>query len=179
VEEIASVYARSLFEVAQEQDKLDTIHEQLGQIADELAENRELQVFFFSPYFSSAEKKEGITKVVEGADEHFVRFLELLAERNRLPAVFRMRRSFDRLWAREQRVLAVTVTSAIELDQETVDNIGKQIEGQTDQTVKLEARVDPEILGGMVLRVGNMVLDASVRNRLEKLRQNVASGAGI
>jgi F-type H+-transporting ATPase subunit delta len=179
MEEIATVYAQSLFEVAREHDSLDRIHEELGQFADTVAENHDLQTFFFSPYFSTQEKKDAVSDALEGADEHFVRFLELLAERNRLPAVFRMRRSFDRLWAREQRVLAVTVTSAIELDQDTVDNIGKQIEGQTDQTVKLEARVDPEILGGMVLRVGNMVLDASVRNRLEKLRQNVASGAGV
>ena len=60
MEEIARVYAEALFEVAKEKDKLDEIHEQLGQFADAIDENRDLQVFFFSPYFSSAEKREGI-----------------------------------------------------------------------------------------------------------------------
>jgi F-type H+-transporting ATPase subunit delta len=174
MEEIARVYAQSLFEVAKDHDILDTVHDQLDQFADAVAENRELQVFFFSPYFSSQEKKEGISKVVEGADERFVRFLELLAERHRLPVIFRIRRVFDSLWARERRLLAVSVTSAVELDEETVRGIGRQIEQQTGQTVELTSTVDPDVLGGLVLRVGNVVADASVRNRLERLRKQVA-----
>ena len=68
MEEIAAVYARSLFEVAQEQDKLDDVREQLGEFADALDDDRELQVFFFSPYFSTQEKKDGLDKAVTGAD---------------------------------------------------------------------------------------------------------------
>ena len=177
MEEIATVYSRALFEVAQEHDNLDDIHEQLQQFADELDGSRELKVFFFSPYFSSQEKKEGIGKVLDGADEHFVRFLELLAERHRMPAVFRIRRNFDKLWAEENRVLEVSVTSAVELDRDVVKTIEKRIEEQTGRTVELEVKVDPDVLGGLVLRVGNMVMDASVRNRLERLRKQVAKAA--
>src|SRR5918911_1200912 len=116
MEEIAEVYARSLFEVAMEQDQLDEIHEELDQFADVLSEDRHLQLFFFSPYFSSEEKKDGVAKVIEGGNEFFVRFLELLAEKHRLPVLFRIRREFDALWAKEQRLLEVSVTSAVELD---------------------------------------------------------------
>jgi F-type H+-transporting ATPase subunit delta len=174
VEEIAQVYARSLFEVAQEHDKLDRIHEELGEFADELSENRELQVFFFSPYFSSQEKTEGIGKVVDGADEHFQRFLELLAERHRLPVLMRIRREFDRMWAEENKLLPVTITSAVELDEKMAKDIGKRIEEQTGQTVELTTKVDPDVLGGLVMQVGNMVMDATVRARLERLRKQVA-----
>jgi len=177
VEEIAEVYARSLFEVAQEHDQLDEIHDELGEFADVLAENRELQVFFFSPYFSSEEKKDGVAKVIEGGNEYFVRFLELLAEKHRLPVLFRIRREYDALWARERRLLEVAITSAVELDDETVKGIGKKIEEQTGQRVELTARVDPDVIGGLVIRVGNMVLDASVQGRLERLRRQVASAA--
>jgi F-type H+-transporting ATPase subunit delta len=177
VEEIASVYARSLFEVAKENDKLDEIKEQLGQFADELDESRELQVFFFSPYFSSAEKKEGISKVISGGDEHFVRFLELLAERHRMPVAFRIRREFDRLWAAENKQLPVTITSAVELDKDTVKDLGKKIEEQTGQTIDLTANVDPDLIGGLRMQVGNMVYDATIRGRLEKLRREVARAA--
>src|SRR5207245_6866982 len=109
VQEIAEVYARSLFEVAREQDVLDDVHDQLGEFADVLGESRELQVFFFAPYFSSQEKKEGIAKVVDGGDERFVRFLELLAERHRMPVLFRIRKAFDDLWAEENKLLPVTI----------------------------------------------------------------------
>jgi ATP synthase F1 delta subunit len=177
VEEIAEVYARSIFEVAMEHDQLDEIHEQIGEFADVLSENRALQVFFFSPYFSSEEKKDGVAKVIDGGNEYFVRFLELLAEKHRLPVLFRIRREFDALWAREQRLLEVAITSAVELDEETVTGIGKKIEEQTGQRVELTAQVDPDVIGGLVIRVGNMVLDASVRNRLERLRRQVARAA--
>jgi len=177
MQEIADVYARSLFEVAQEQDALDEVHEQLGQFADELSESHDLQVFFFSPYFSAQEKKDGIEKVLEDADENLVRFLELLAERHRLPALFRIRRVFDGMWAEEQNLLTVTVTSAVELDDDTTKSIGDRIEEETGRTVELSSRVDPDVLGGLVIQVGNMILDRSVRSRLERLRREVARTA--
>ena len=177
MEEIADVYSRALFEVAKEHDVLDRIHDELGQFADALAENRDLQVFFFSPYFSSQEKKEGIGKLIEAADEHFVNFLELLAERHRMPVIFRVRKSFDDLWAEENKLLPVSVKSAVELDESLVKGIGERIQEQTGHKVDLSSEVDPDVLGGLVLQVGNMVLDASVRGRLERLRKQVARAA--
>jgi F-type H+-transporting ATPase subunit delta len=177
MEEIAKVYARALFEVAQEHDALDEIHEQLRVFCDALSESRELQVFFFSPYFSSQEKKEGISKLIEGGNEHFVRFLELLAERHRMPVIFRIRRAFESLWAEEKKLLPVTVTSAVEIDEKLLKEIGKRIEEETGRKVELSSTVDPDVLGGLVLRVGNLVLDASVRARLERLRKQVVKAA--
>jgi ATP synthase F1 delta subunit len=177
MEEIAEVYARSLFQVAKEHDQLDEIHDELGQFADVLAEDRRLQVYFFSPYFSSDEKKDGVTKVIEGGNEYFVRFLELLAEKHRLPVLFRIRREFDVMWAKEKRLLEVSVTTAVDLDEETVNGIGKKIEEQTGQRVELTSSVDPDLIGGIVIRVGNKVLDASIRNKLERFRRSVASAA--
>lgn len=177
MQQIADVYARSLFEVGQENDKLDELHEQLGTFADGLSDSRDMQVFFFSPFFSSQEKKDGIDKVLDGADEHFVRFLELLAERHRLPAIFRVRQRFEELWAEEQNLLPVQITSAIELDEKVTKQIGETIEEQTGRTVELSSSVDPDVLGGLVIRVGNMILDSSVRARLDRLRKDVARAA--
>ena len=175
MEELARVYAEALFEAAKEKGKLEEIHEQLDQFADALAENREMQLFFFSPYFSSTEKKDGLKKALTGAEPELVNFLELLAEKHRTPVLFRIRRQFDALWAKENKRLGVTVTSAVELDPKVVESLGEQIEKQTGQTVELESRVDDGIIGGIVLQVGNMVLDASVKHRLEKLRKSVAA----
>jgi F-type H+-transporting ATPase subunit delta len=177
MEEIAEVYSRSLFEVAKEHDSLDEIHDELGEFADALNDNRELQVFFFSPYFSSTEKQEGVAKVVTGGNEHFMRFLELLAERHRLPVIFRIRREFDALWAKENRLLPVEIKSAVELDDDTVKSIAKRIEEETGQKIELTKKVDPDVVAGLVIQVGNRVLDASVRARLEQLRKTVAKAA--
>ena len=177
MQEIAEVYARSLFEVAKENDVLDDIHEQLDEFADALDESRELQVFFFSPYFSSEEKKDAISKLVEDADDRFVRFLELLAERHRMPVLFRIRRELDALWAEENRLLPVTITSAVELDKDTVRRVQEEIENQTGRRTELTTTVDPDVLGGLSMRVGNMVMDATVRARLDRLRREVATAA--
>ena len=174
MEEIAEVYARALFEVAQDQDKLDEIHEQLGAFADAIGENRDMARFFFSPYFSTQEKKEALHKTVQGADDAVMNFLEALLERHRMPVIFRIRARFDQMWEEENKLLPVEVTSAVELDKGTVEEIGERIGKQVDRKVELSSRVDPEILGGVVLRVGNFILDASIRHRLEELRKQVA-----
>jgi F-type H+-transporting ATPase subunit delta len=177
MEEIAEVYARALFEVAKEKDALDRVHDELGQFVDALEKERNLQVFLFSPYFSSEEKKEGVRRIVSDADERFLNFLELLAERHRMPVIFRVRRTFDSMWAEENRLLPVIVTSAVELDESLVQSIGDRIAEQTGRQVDLSSNVDPDVLGGLMVRVGNMVLDATIRNRLEQLRKQVAKAA--
>jgi len=177
MEELARVYGRALFEVAEEQDKVQELREQLGQFADALEGNRELRLFFFSPYFSTAEKQQALAGLLEGADEAFVEFLKLLIENHRMPVVFRVRREYERLWAEANRVLPVQVTSAIALDEATTSSIGASIGQSTSRKVTLTTRVDPDILGGIVVRVGNSILDASIRSRLEQLRKQVASAA--
>jgi F-type H+-transporting ATPase subunit delta len=177
MEELAQVYARSLFEIAREQGKLDELREQVGQFADALAEHRELAVFFFSPYFSTEEKQQGLGRVLEGAEPIFLNFLGLLIENHRMPIIYRVRYEYEHLWDEENRTLPVQITSAIALDEETTESLGRTIGERAGRKVTLAARVDPDILGGIVVRVGNSILDASIRNRLEQLRKQVAQGA--
>jgi F-type H+-transporting ATPase subunit delta len=177
MEEIAQVYSRSLFEVAMEHGSLDRIKDELDAFADALAENRELSVFFFSPYFSTQEKEDGLRRTVVDADPTLVNFLQVLIENHRLPVIHRIRRQFDVLWDHENRRLPVEVTSAVELDRSVIEALEARIREQTGQTVELQSIVNPDILGGIVLRVGNSILDASVRHRLEQLRKEVAKAA--
>jgi ATP synthase F1 delta subunit len=174
VERIAQVYARALFEAARERGVLELVHEQLGAFADALSASRDLAIFLFSPYFSVEEKKEGLHRAIVDADETFMNFLEALLERHRMPVIFAIRARFEQLWDEEMSLLPVEVTSAVGLPDKTVDSIGERIGEQTGRRVELSSRVDPDILGGIVLRVGNFVLDASIRNQLNQLRRQVA-----
>ena len=177
MQEAARVYAEALFDVAKDKGKLDAVRDELAQFADAVDGNRELQVFLFSPYFSSAEKVAGLKRAVSDADAELLNFLELLIEKQRMPEIFRIRRQLDELWKQENRRIDVTVTSAVTLEPSVVEKVGEEIERQTGQKVELSSRVDAEILGGIVLQVGNKVLDASIRSRLEKLRKSVAQAA--
>jgi ATP synthase F1 delta subunit len=173
----ARVYAEALFEVGRDKGKLDTLQQELGEFTDAVDRTRELQVFFFSPYLSSEEKKDGIERAVTDAEPELINFLELLVDKHRMPEIFRIRRELDELWKHENRRIDVTVTSAVELDSAVVEKIGQEVERQTGEEVDLSSAVDSDILGGIVLQVGNMVLDASIRSRLEKLRKSVATAA--
>ena len=177
MEEIAQVYARSLFEVAKEQGKLDEVREQIGQFADALDGSQELSVFFFSPYFSTPEKKDGLGRMLDGGDPIVVNTLELLVENGRMPVIHRLRRELDQLWEDENKLLPVQITSAIELDEATVNRILDELTRQTGRRIEPSTKVDPDIVGGIVLQVGNSILDASIRARLERLRKQVATAA--
>jgi F-type H+-transporting ATPase subunit delta len=174
MEELATVYARSLFDVARDHGKLDVIAGQLAAFTDALADSEELRVFLYSPYFSTSEIEAGLGKLLTGPDELFSNFLALLVEKRRMPALPLIRLRFEALLDQANNVLPVAVTSAIALDDQDVKGIGERIAQQTGQRVELTSNVDPDILGGIVLRVGNSILDASIRNRLEQLRKEVA-----
>jgi ATP synthase F1 delta subunit len=174
VEKIAQVYARSLFEVANEHDKLDLIKEQLGEFADALEQNRDLAMFFLSPYFSTEDKQSGLERALVDADPTLVNFLELLIENHRMPVIYRARRHYEALWDRQHRLLPVEVTSAVVLDPAVTEELGRRIREQTGENVELTSTVNPDILGGIVLRVGNSILDASIKNSLQQLRREVA-----
>jgi F-type H+-transporting ATPase subunit delta len=174
VEELARVYAEALFEAARKQGKIDLIREQLGTLVQAIEASRELTLFFFSPLFSTREKKEGLERMLSGADEHFVNFLKVLIDNHRMPVIFRIRRQYEDLWREENKLLPVEVTSAVELDESVAQEIRQRVEQQTGRRVELTRRVDEGILGGLVVRVSNMILDASIRNQLERLRRQVA-----
>jgi len=174
MEQIAQVYARSLFEVAIEKGTVETLRQQLAEFADVLEGNHDVAVYFFSPYFSTDEKKSGLKRMVSGAEPELMNFLEALIEHHRMPAIFRIRHQFQALCDKANHLLPVQITSAVPLDEETVSRVGRRIGEQTGNEIQLSSTVDPEILGGIVLRVGNFILDASIRNRLNQLRRQVA-----
>ncbi|HMS61132.1 MAG TPA: ATP synthase F1 subunit delta [Solirubrobacteraceae bacterium] len=173
MEEIAQVYARSLFQVAREQDKLDVVRDELGQVSETLEKNHDMRLFFFSPYFSTEEKREGLRSTIQGADPVTMNLLDVLVENHRLPVVPRIRREYERLWRDANDLLPVTVTSAVELDDAVVARIGEEIGRQTGRKVELTRTVDPSIVGGFIVRVGNSILDSSIKNRLENLRKQI------
>ena len=120
MEEIAVVYARSLFEAALDADKLDVVREQLGAVRRRARRRPRAAGVLLLALLLDEEKKDGLHRAVDGAEPMFMNFLELLLENHRMPAIFRIRRNYDRLWEAHNRLLPVEVTSAVELDEETV-----------------------------------------------------------
>ena len=175
MDQISRVYGRSLFEVAQERDVVSEVREQLGQIVAALQENRELQLFLALPQFSSAEKRDGLRRAIDGADPIVANLLDVMVENQRLTLLPEVAVEFNARYDDLHKVLPVRISTAVALDEETTARIGRQVGEGTGREVQLTTEVDPDLIGGIVLRVGNQILDASIRQRLENLRRQVAT----
>ncbi len=174
----ARVYAEALFEVGRDKGKLDALQQQLAPVRRRRRRRSRAAGLLLQPLPLLGGEAGGDSKrAITGAEPELINFLELLVDKHRMTEIFRIRREFEELWKQENRRIDVTVTSAVELDPAVVEKIGQEVERQTGEEVDLSSAVDDEILGGIVLQVGNMVLDASIRSRLEKLRKSVATAA--
>ncbi len=135
--------------------------------------NEELQDLLSNPEADSRLKADVLADVAKGADELVVNFVRLLAEKGRAAELGEIADELDTLVAREERILDVELTTAHELSDDEFKSILDQIESASGRKVQAERKVDPDLIGGIVLQAGSMRLDASVRGRLERLRQDL------
>ena len=151
------------------------MHEQLQQLRDAFANAPELRALLENPEMESHVKADVLAQVAEGADELVVNFLRLIAEKGRAAELGEIVDELDVLVAREKRILDVELTTATQLSDDEFDRILGQIESASGRKVQAERKVDPDLIGGIVLQAGSMRLDASVRGRLERLRHDLAN----
>jgi F-type H+-transporting ATPase subunit delta len=161
-------------EAAQDQAKLDEVHSELQQLRAAFAEAPDLAGLLENPEIESRVKAEVLTDVAKGSDEIVVNFLRLIAEKGRTAELADIVDELDALVAAEERILDVELTTATELSDEEFARILEQIESSSGRKVQAERKVDAALIGGIVLQAGSMRLDASVRGRLERLRQDLA-----
>lgn len=167
------IYARALFEAAQDQGKLETVHEELRQLRETIAGSAELRELLENPEADSRLKADVLADVAAGADELVVNFVRLLAEKGRAAELGGTADELDALVAKEERILDVELTTAHTLSDDEFERILEQIESASGRKVQAERKVDPDLIGGIVLQAGSMRLDASVRGRLERLRHDL------
>jgi F-type H+-transporting ATPase subunit delta len=150
------------------------VHSELQQLRAAFAEAPDLAGLLENPEVESRVKAEVLTDVAKGADELVVNFLRLIAEKGRAAELADIVDELDALVAAEQRILDVELTTATELSDEEFARILGRIESSSGRKVQAERKVDPDLIGGIVLQAGSMRLDASVRGRLERLRHDLA-----
>jgi F-type H+-transporting ATPase subunit delta len=169
------MYARALFQAAQEQGRVGAVQGDLGAFADAVEGSPELAAFLSNPQVDPAAKAGVLGELSEGADELVRNFLHLIAAKGRAGQVAGIRDEFQALVDRAQGRIAVELTTAFELSEEEAAAIVSQIERASGQSVEAVRKVDPALIGGMVLQAGSLRVDASVRGRIERLRQGLVS----
>ncbi len=169
------MYARSLFQAAQGQGKVDVVHQELGDFATAIATVPELRSLLQNPELDPQAKASVLDEILGDADELVHNFILLVAEKGRATEIEEIYRELDALVAAEQGRLNVELTTAFELSDEEADSILKKIEAASGRSVEATRRVDPGLIGGIVLQAGSLRVDASVRGRLTRLRQELVT----
>jgi F-type H+-transporting ATPase subunit delta len=169
------MYARALYEAAKDKDRLDVVREELADFVQAQREVPELRELLRNPQLDHRVKASALEELL-GGDEELVRnFLLLLAEKNRAGEVEEIAREFEQMVALEEGILDVELTTAVELSDEEARDVIKQIEKASGRKVEASRRVDPDLIGGIVLQAGSMRLDASVLGRLNRLRTELTT----
>jgi F-type H+-transporting ATPase subunit delta len=149
------------------------VHEALGDFAAAVAETPELRLVLRNPQLESSAKANILADLAGDDDPLFKNFLMLVAEKGRAGEIEGIAAEFERLMAREERRLTVELTTARELTDKEAHAIVAEIEKAAGRKVEATRTVDPGIVGGIVLQAGSYRVDASVRGRLERLRQEL------
>ena len=167
------IYARALFDAAKEKERLSQVHEELSDFVQATRDVPELRALLENPEIDHRTKQAALGELLAGGEEIVRNFLLLLIEKGRAAELEEITREFEALVAAEEKRLAVDLTTAYELSDDDAKQILAQIEKQSGRNVEATRSVDPALIGGFVLRAGSMLVDASVRGRLERLRQDL------
>jgi F-type H+-transporting ATPase subunit delta len=174
-EQVARVYAQALFDAAQEAHVVREVGRELGDFVAALAASPALRGVMDEPQIEVSAKMRVVVELTRDAQPLVANTLQLLLQRNRFAIVTQLSHDYDELAAAEAAVVNVEVTSAVELTDATNKKIAARVEEATGRRVELAQRVDPAILGGLVLRVGDVIVDGSVRSRISQLRRRLAT----
>ncbi|MGS2745258.1 F0F1 ATP synthase subunit delta [Halomonas sp. LS-001] len=168
---VARPYAKAAFEYARDNSALDTWSEALGFLGQAVV-NEEVRHFLSSPKLENAQKVSLLVSVLPSQpDEAFERFLANLARRNRLVALKAIAEQFEKLRAEHEQRIDVTVTSAFKLDSKQKTKLKNALKKRLNREISITTLVDKSLIGGVVLRAGDTVIDGSVRGRLNRLSE--------
>ena len=169
------VYARALYDAAKEKGSVAEAQQELSDFAAAVRDVPELRAVLRNPQIDPRAKAAALDAITGGAHPVVRNFLRLLVEKGRIAEVEEIERELDRLIAREQGQVTVELTTAQELSDQEASEIVDQIAKASGRRVEATRKVDPDLIGGIVLQAGSYRIDASVRGRLNRLRQELAA----
>lgn len=168
-------YAKALFEAAKDKERLDEVREDLTDFVAMLHDVPELGALLRNPQLDPTMKAEALAEILAGSQELLRNFLRLIAEKGRGSEIEEIAQEFEVLYAADRGLLNVELTTAYDLSDEEAREIMAQIEKASGRTVEASRSVDPHLIGGLVVRAGSLRVDSSIRGRLNRLRQELAT----
>ncbi len=178
---IAKRYAKALLSIGREDGQAETYKEELGGFARLLEEHKELSQAISNPLYDAEGRKKALQAIVErvGPSKVMASFLSLLFDKGRIQYLMDIYTFYEKLTDELANIVRADLVSAIELPEESVEKIRAALSEKTGKEVKMEARVDPALIGGIVTKIGDLVMDGSVKTQLISLKESMQRGEGI
>jgi F-type H+-transporting ATPase subunit delta len=169
---IAKRYARALLEIAQERDQLEQVREELRTFVASYQAVPELQTYWENPLVDTEQKTRLLETALErsGVSSALLQFLDLVARRRRFPLLVPIAGQFEELYDRMMGRLKAEGKTAVGLDDQRRLALEEALSGFTGKSVSLRLEVDPAVLGGITVKIGDQVLDGSLKTRLGLLQ---------
>jgi F-type H+-transporting ATPase subunit delta len=167
------VYAQALLDAAQEKKRLAAVRKEFDEFAAALRGSDELRRFLQNPQVELLTKQAALEDLLKGSDELVLNFVRLLADKSRIAEVEQVYEEWTRLLAQQERILELEIQTAVELSDKEAAKVVGQIEKASGRKIVATRTVDPDLIGGLVVQAGSLRLDASVRGRLEQLREQL------
>lgn len=172
--EIAHKYSTALLELAREQDRLISMREELEDVLNEIREHGELEETLFHPLILPEDKKRIIEKVFGGEiSETLLNFLRVLIGKRREYFLESIISEFKEMVVREENILEVEVTTAVELKESLQEKLKSKLEQMLDYKIIIKQKQEPDIIGGLILKIEDNIIDGSIRKRMESLRERI------
>ena len=167
---ITNVYARALFEAAKEAGTLEATSSDLEVFTNAMRQSRELTAVLYNPQVDSATKKKIVLSLTEGSDRIFQNGIKLMIDKRHPTLIMDLHGQLQKLLKKERHLVEVEITTAVALPEETRARIRSRIEESTGKKVEMRENVDEGIIGGLVLRFGDLIVDDSLKAKLQQLR---------
>ncbi|NEM96563.1 ATP synthase F1 subunit delta [Pontibacter burrus] len=177
---VASRYAKSLIELAAEKGILEQVHDDMKLFSNTISQNRDFQMLLRNPIVKSDKKMAVLNSVFKGkVQEMTLAFFTIVTRKNREAILEFVATEFEKQYNLMKGIQRASVTSAAPLSPALRQQLGERLANETGKTIQLEEMIDPSLIGGFVLRVGDRQIDSSVKNSLRKLKNNFKDNSYI
>lgn len=171
---VAKRYSQALFELAQNDEELGQFFNDLKSINTTIDQSVELKTFLSHPAFNNETKKEIIKEIFEGKiNKNILNFLYVLIDRNRIYALGAIINHLEELMDKKYNILTVEVITAIELSYEMKEKLTNKLQNLYQKQIKVKTEIDEDILGGMMLKIGDKIVDGTIKAKLNNMKRTL------
>ncbi len=172
---VASRYAEALFQVGEDSNSTQRLYDELKAVVDIINQNKEFANILKSPIVSKDDKKDLITNIFGSQlNKEMLNFMKILADKDRLSLLTEIRESLKVLLNEKNNILEGVAITAVPMSQDEVNELQSKLSIKYNKTVILKNEIDESVLGGVLVRLGNEEIDGTVKNRLDKMKEQLS-----